>query len=65
MSIIIENMSVPKCCFRCPLSHWYDSGWVAGFTCGALKDSKVISNCEGRAKRRDDCPIKEIKHENV
>lgn len=60
MAVIIEDLNVPSSCFKCPLSHWYDSGWKAGFSCGALHDAKIISNCEGREKRRVDCPIKEV-----
>ena len=65
MSVIIEGMSVPKSCFKCPLSKWYDGGWIAGFQCGALlpKDYSVITNCQGRAERRKNCPIKEVEHE--
>ncbi len=59
MAIIIETMTVPKSCFTCPLSHWYDCGHKVGFSCGALHDAKIVTNCEGRAKRRDDCPIME------
>ena len=62
MAIVIESLSMPNSCFKCPLSHWYDSGWKVGFSCGALHDSKVITNCEGRARRRDDCPLKEFEY---
>ena len=65
MSVFIEGMTMPKCCFKCPLSHWYDNGWKVGFQCGALlpKDCSVISNCQGRSERRKNCPIKEINYE--
>ena len=58
-SIEIKGVSVPENCFRCFASSWYNfGGEVAGFRCNALPFSnKIISNCEGRAKRRDDCPI--------
>ena len=67
MSVIVEGMSMPKSCFKCPLATWYDSGWVVGYQCGALlpKDCSAITNCQGRAGRRKNCPIKEIYHENV
>lgn len=59
MSIKIEGLSIPDNCFRCFASHWYDfGGKIVGFQCRALPmDTKIISNCEGRTKRRDDCPI--------
>lgn len=55
----IKGVSIPDNCFRCFASHWYNCGGKeAGFQCKALPgDSKIISNCEGRAKRRDDCPL--------
>ena len=65
MSVSVEGMRVPSCCFRCPLSCWYDNGQQAGFQCGALlpKDYSVITNCQGRAERRKNCPIKEVRDE--
>jgi len=59
MGIKIEELSMPENCFRCFASHWYDfGGKIVGFRCGALpKSNKIISNCEGRTKRRDDCPF--------
>lgn len=58
MSIMIDGVSVPLNCFRCFASHWYNfGGMVVGFECRVKNDGKIISNCEGRAKRRDDCPI--------
>ena len=65
MSITIPGIRLPTCCFKCPLSKWYDSGFVVGFQCGALlpKDYSVITNCQGRAERRKNCPIKEVANE--
>lgn len=61
MSIKIDGVSVPENCFRCFASHWYNFGGpVAGFRCGILNDGKTVSSCEGRSKRRDDCPIREV-----
>lgn len=59
MSIEIDGVSLPKNCFRCFASHHYEFGVIAGFQCRAIPmDTKIISNCEARAKRRDDCPLK-------
>ena len=63
MSVVIKGMAMPKNCFRCPILHWYDSGYTVGFRCGALKDVKIISNCAGRSSRREDCLIMEVDHE--
>lgn len=58
MSIKIDGVSVPENCFRCFASHWYNfGGEVSGFMCGILEGGKIVSNCDGRSKRRDDCPI--------
>ena len=61
MSITIEGLSVPENCFRCFASSWYDfGGGVRGFHCRAIpNDSYIVSNVEGRSKRRDDCPIRD------
>lgn len=61
MGVKIPGVAMPDNCFRCFASNWYNfGGKVAGFQCRALPhSSKIISNCEGRAKRRDDCPLKE------
>ena len=58
-SIKIEGVAIPENCFRCFASSWYNFGGpVVGFKCKALpRSDKVVSNCEGRSKRRDDCPI--------
>lgn len=54
----INGVSIPDNCFRCFASGWYNFGGKdAGFRCRLLSDSKIVSNCEGRAKRRDDCPL--------
>lgn len=55
----INGIHLPDSCFRCFASQWYNHGGKeAGFMCRALPgDSKIVSNCEGRAKRRDDCPL--------
>ena len=67
MSIIIKGLSMPDNCFRCPASRWYNfGGKIRGFLCEALpNNTKIISNCEGRSKRRDDCPLMmvEVKEE--
>lgn len=62
MAIKIEGLDIPANCFRCFASHWYNfGGKVAGFRCGALpRSNKIISNCEGRTKRRNDCPLTKV-----
>lgn len=62
MSIKIDRLSVPKNCFQCFASRWYDfGGKIRGFQCKALPmDTKIISNCEGRSQRREDCPIRDV-----
>ena len=57
--IKIDGLSLPENCFRCFASYWNGFGEVVGFQCRALPmDTKIISNCEARTKRRDDCPMK-------
>ena len=60
MSIVIDELHMPENCFRCFASRWYNFGTnTVGFLCEALpNDSKIISNSEGRSKRRDDCPLR-------
>ena len=59
IGIKIDGLSLPENCFRCFASYWYDFGEIVGFQCRAIPmDTKIISNCEARTKRRDDCPIK-------
>lgn len=55
----ISGIHLPSSCFRCFASQWYNQGGKdAGFMCKAIPgDSKIVSNCEGRAKRRADCPL--------
>ena len=62
IGIKIEGLLIPDNCFRCFASHWYDFGGnTVGFDCKAIpNNTKIISNYEGRTKRRDDCPIKNI-----
>lgn len=60
--IVIENASLPSNCFRCFAHEWYNyGGQEVGFKCRLIKnDITIIPNCEGREKRRRDCPLKEI-----
>ena len=59
MGIEIDGLPLPKNCFKCFASYWCDLGSIAGYKCRAIPiDTKIISNCEARAKRRDDCPLK-------
>ena len=59
MGIEIYGLSLPNSCFKCFASHWYDYGGIAGYQCMAIPmDTKIISNCEARTKRRDDCHLK-------
>ena len=62
MGIYIKGLSLPENCFHCFASSWYDFGGNdRGFRCKALPlDTKTISNCKGRTKRRDDCPLQLI-----
>lgn len=59
IGIEIDGLSLPESCFKCFAAHWYDYGGIVGYQCRAIPmDTKIISNCEARAKRRDDCPLK-------
>ena len=62
MSIIISGVSIPINCFRCFASSWYNfGGSEVGFRCNLMpQDTKLISNCEGRTKRRDNCPLQTL-----
>lgn len=61
MGVKVNGVKMPENCFRCFASYWYNfGGKVAGFQCKALHDGRVITNCEGRSKRRDDCPLQEV-----
>ena len=66
MAVKINNLSMPENCFRCFASSWYNfGGKIAGFRCKALPmDTKIFSNCEGRTKRRDNCPLVLIEENN-
>lgn len=61
-ALVLGGAKIPKNCFRCFASHWYDfGGKYVGFMCRALPcDSKIISNCEGRSRRRSDCPLIDV-----
>lgn len=58
-AVIVKGARMPKNCFRCFASCHYDFGGESrGFQCRALPhDRKIVSNVEGRSKRRDDCPL--------
>lgn len=58
-ALIIMGAKMPKNCFRCFASKWYNfGGQVAGFRCGAMpRSNKIITNIEGRSGRRADCPL--------
>lgn len=59
MGTFIAGAMPPNNCFRCFASHWQDFGGEnRGFRCKAIpNDCRMVPNCEGREKRRDDCPL--------
>lgn len=56
MSALYVPAKMPENCFRCFASRFENYGVRAGFRCNLLPD-KLISNCEGRSKRRKNCPL--------
>lgn len=62
MGVFIADATLPKNCFRCFASYWQDFGGEnRGFRCRAIpNDCTMVSNCEGREKRRDDCPLIDV-----
>lgn len=54
---IYIKAEVPENCFRCFASRFENYGVVAGFRCNLLWTEGLVSNCEGRSKRRENCPI--------
>lgn len=47
---------MPQNCFRCFASRFENCAEKAGFRCNLLFD-EIVTNCEGREKRRDNCPL--------
>ena len=61
MAIFIENAKVPESCWKCPASHYFDLQTDTvphGYKCGFLNDEKIITQCEAKERRREDCPIR-------
>lgn len=57
MEIIIIPAKMPKNCFRCFASRFENCTEKAGFRCNLLLHDGIVTNCEGREKRRDNCPL--------
>lgn len=55
MSVIIENMEMPRSCFECPLARFslIDDGEVY-----CVVTNQCIEANTGTTKRRKDCPLR-------
>ena len=64
MSVIIEGMDVPETCAGCFLSR-YDDGYRGGYGYGTEGYwCPLLKIYVPERSRREDCPIKEYKHDS-
>lgn len=62
MEILIISAKMPDNCFRCFASRFENYTEKAGFRCNLLPDG-IVTNCEGREKRRENCPLVSVRVE--
>jgi len=59
MSVIIEEMEIPKNCHECYLSYWDEENceyWCPWHNC-------TVDCYGGEEKRMYDCPLKEVEYD--
>lgn len=53
MSVIIEDMTMPECCMKCPMA--------AGYGCGYM--GIIMTTKDMESGRHKDCPLVEVEDE--